>query len=642
MKPDEVLKPQIDTIPQELKQHDQWVCWKAEKRDGKQTKVPYDPKTHRKASSTNPKTWGPFWQAFKESKSNGHNGVGFVLSKDDPFVGFDFDGCWTELGTSAEVSAILQQLNSYTEKSPSGQGLRVLAKGTLPKTGRKKGKFEVYDTGRYVTITGHIIPNSPDTIEARQSQINEIHKQIFGSQKKTSKPKKQTSGKDEDAARIARLRNSYQEWLKYINTRLGKAYKSKNGDRIKALYNGDISGYPSHSEADMALCMHLAFWFKDDQDTVDLAFRESGLMRDKWDSKPGDSTYGAQTIDKAIEATEGAEERAAIQAEQVNPGGEPATKSTKKKPKGVNLTELKEAFDYGKEIEFLWREHIPKKMPIMISGREGSGKTTNALQMAKEIIETTGTGSVVWLATEGAVIDTVDKMNALSGGLDNPRFVIAQKSDDSFKFNFDTHTDRKELNILLTDLGAPVLAVFIDSIRGMSKFGDNDDAIGGIMHQVNAIVCDNHKAALIYLDHHKKGKADNLLDKSCGTTAKTSAVRIVYAIQKTSMVVCSIEPAKINIFKEIPELKSIKMDNKIIISQAEIVSDKTMTGKAEIFLTRLFSKNPEMYARDVYRMALEEEGLTDGVIKKAKANLGCISVDRLEGNGPWIWKWNIA
>ncbi len=184
------------------------------------------------------------------------------------------------------------------------------------------------------------------------------------------------------------------------------------------------------------------------------------------------------------------------------------------------------------------------------------------------------------------------------------------------------------------------LAVFIDSIRGMSKHGDNDDAIGGVMHQVKAIVCDNHKTALIYLDHHKKGKAETLLDKTCGTTAKTSAVRIVYAVQKTSMVVCSIEPAKINIFKEIPELKSIKMDNRIVITQPEMVSDKTLTDHAEVFLAKLFSKNTEMFAKDVYALG-EEKGFTAFVLKTAKKNLG-ITVDRLEKNqGPWIWKWTV-
>ena len=426
-------------------------------------------------------------------------------------------------------------------------------------------------------------------------------------------------------------------------------FNSKNGDGIKALYDGDTGNYPSQSEADLALCCHLAFWFKSNADTIDQAFRNSGLMRDKWDSKRGDTTYGQQTIEKAIEATE---ERAAIQGEITtnvvkkskmpeNTGGFQSRTDTRqsRKPRGVNLAQLKENFEYGQDIEFIWRGHIPKKMPVMISGREGSGKTTNALQIAREIIDTTDTGFVVWLATEGAVIDTVDKMNAL--GLDSPRFVVAQKSDDSFKFNLDIHADRRELNTLLSELGPPILAVFIDSIRGMSRFGDNDDAIGGVMHQVNAICCDIHKAALVYLDHQKKGQAANKLDKCCGTTAKTSAVRIVYAVEKKSAVVCSIEPAKVNIFKEIPELKSIKMDNRVIISQAEIASDETMSAKAEIFLTRLFSKNSEMYARDVYRMA-EEAGLSDGVIKKAKGNLGCITPEKLPNNGPWIWKWAIA
>jgi hypothetical protein len=619
MKPDEFLQPQAENIPAEAKARPQWVCWKAERRDGKLTKVPYNPQTHKHASVTNPQDWADFETALKQSTSNGYCGIGFVLTADDPFVALDLDHCWGRLGANRTAQPILQQIKSYTEISPSGKGLRVLAKGKLPPGGRKNGNVEMYDSGRYVTITGHVIPNGPVTVEDRQAEIEKIHKGVFGKKELGEHRQKKSSPPENTGI--------------YESDLLQKAFASKNGDAIRRLYDGDIGGHLSHSEADLALCAHLAYWLKD-ADAIDAAFRQSGLMRDKWNR----DDYRQRTIEKALE-------REAIQNEQENAWGADPQKNVgggnKKtvKPKGVTLEELKRNFDYGKEIEFLWREHIPKKMPVMISGREGSGKTTNALQIAKEIIETTDAGYVVWLATEGAVIDTVDKMNVL--GLDDPRFLIAQKSDGSFKFDFERHADRKELNTLLSGLDGPILAVFIDSIRGMSKFGDNDDAIGGVMHQVNAIVCDIYKAGLIYIDHHKKGKTDNKLDKVCGTTAKTSAVRIVYSIEKKSAVVCSIEPTKVNIFRQIPELKSIKMENRLIISQAEVVSDETMTAKAELFLTELFSKNSEMFARNVYDMG-EKIGLTDGVIKKAKANLGCITVDKMPNNGPWIWKWEIA
>ena len=42
----------------------------------------------------------------------------------------------------------------------------------------------------------------------------------------------------------------------------------------------------------------------------------------------------------------------------------------------------------------------------------------------------------------------------------------------------------------------------------------------------------------------------NLLDKTSGTTAKTSAVRIVFAVVKKSNLIRKIIPAKVNIFKD--------------------------------------------------------------------------------------------
>ncbi|MBM3271540.1 MAG: DUF3987 domain-containing protein, partial [Candidatus Sericytochromatia bacterium] len=51
---------------------------------------------------------------------------------------------------------------------------------------------------------------------------------------------------------------------------------------------------------DLALCSHLAFWTGPDPARIDRLFRQSGLMRDKWDEKRLDSTYGAVTIAKAL------------------------------------------------------------------------------------------------------------------------------------------------------------------------------------------------------------------------------------------------------------------------------------------------------------------------------------------------------
>ena len=306
----------------------------------------------------------------------------------------------------------------------------------------------------------------------------------------------------------------------------------------------------------------------------------------------------------------------------------------KKRPSGVSLAMAKQKFQYDKEIKFVWREVIPAGMPCMLAGREGSGKTTNAMQIGKEIVDSHDLGFVVWLPTEGAVLDTIDKADKMN--IDNPRFVFAEKSDGTYKFEFSRNADRKELDVLLSELPGSILSVFIDSIRGMSKYSDSDDENGRIMHILNSIVCDKHRAALIYLDHHKKGTANNLLDKTSGSTSKTSAVRLVLAIQQKSKLVRTITPAKVNIFKEIPELESIQVGNEIHIRELSNPGEASLMDKSQIWLTNLMAKNKEMYASDIYRMA-EENGFSDSVLKKAKQDLP-ISSKRIENRWKWVWE----
>ena len=86
------------------------------------------------------------------------------------------------------------------------------------------------------------------------------------------------------------------------DSRLNLIRFGKNGAAFFRLWSGCTDGYSSHSEADLALCSHLAFWTGRDAALMDSMFRQSGLMRDKWDRQQSGTTYGAITIQKAIEA----------------------------------------------------------------------------------------------------------------------------------------------------------------------------------------------------------------------------------------------------------------------------------------------------------------------------------------------------
>ena len=87
------LKLIAEMIPQELKDWSQWVCWNAERRNGKWTKVPYNANDGQKAKSNDSNTWASFELAHHQYLQNSYDGIGFMLSNDDPFTGFDFDHC---------------------------------------------------------------------------------------------------------------------------------------------------------------------------------------------------------------------------------------------------------------------------------------------------------------------------------------------------------------------------------------------------------------------------------------------------------------------------------------------------------------------------------------------------------------------
>ena len=79
-----------------------------------------------------------------------------------------------------------------------------------------------------------------------------------------------------------------------------KAKNAANGDKFARLWAGRTTDYPSHSEADLALCGMLAFWTRKDADRMARMFRESGLSREKWKRED----YRRMTIEQAIEGCE--------------------------------------------------------------------------------------------------------------------------------------------------------------------------------------------------------------------------------------------------------------------------------------------------------------------------------------------------
>ncbi len=152
----------VENIPEQLTERPQWVCWRLEDRDGKQTKVPYTPGTERRASSTDLMTWRTFEEAIGayERSEPRYDGIGFVFCSADPFAGIDLDKCRDpETGAVEEWAQKLidSVAEGYVEVSPTGTGVHIIVEGTVRSGAVRKGRIEMYGRDRFFTVTGRAL-----------------------------------------------------------------------------------------------------------------------------------------------------------------------------------------------------------------------------------------------------------------------------------------------------------------------------------------------------------------------------------------------------------------------------------------------------------------------------------------------------
>ena len=272
-------------IPGELLEYRQWVLWRRAEVNGRITKMPISPWSGKAAACDKPQTWSTYKHVRYALGRHHCDGIGFVFTKVDPFCGIDLDHCRAANGKICPGALeVIKRFNSYAELSPSGTGAHILIRATLTGTGRRTGRIEMYDSGRYFTITGKHLSGTPLAVHDRQELVNELQKELFVPLIPSVQPKTRKALGRSDEELIERARNA------------------RNGDRFRRLWEGDASDYGNdHSRADLALCRTLVFWCGGDTERVDRLFRRSGLMRDKWDRQTGDASYGDRTVRAAIQ-----------------------------------------------------------------------------------------------------------------------------------------------------------------------------------------------------------------------------------------------------------------------------------------------------------------------------------------------------
>lgn len=149
------MKHDYQNFPEELRAQPLFVNYRAIPRDGRVTKIPFQP-DGTPAESNNPATWSSFESVIVALPK--FDGIGCMIP--EPWIGIDFDHvCQDFRATTIEswCLAAITRLNSYTEFSPSGKGIHVWCRGKLPPGRRRCGRVEIYQGGRFFTVTGRCL-----------------------------------------------------------------------------------------------------------------------------------------------------------------------------------------------------------------------------------------------------------------------------------------------------------------------------------------------------------------------------------------------------------------------------------------------------------------------------------------------------
>lgn len=304
-------------IPTKMVDVPNWVA--------RQGKIPYGI-NGKPAKSNTPSTWSTLQKVkdFLKGAPPAYNGLGFMLERKNNIMCVDVDHCLEDDTPNNTATKVLEKLDTYTEISQSGTGLHLFGRGTMPKSSVKfKSPF---DDGTHIEMytgldntrnSGRFIALTADIYEGRKT-LNDIQDGIDWLLSMAPAGKAKAPDKDNHSILPpVAIKENTEDTI----TVSGVTYTA---DDIPALieqcqtgiplftwqnlfHEGDLTAYDDdHSRADAALCSILCFWCHGKPALIDKVFRQSALIRKKWDEKrQGAKTYGELTIENALKVWNG-------------------------------------------------------------------------------------------------------------------------------------------------------------------------------------------------------------------------------------------------------------------------------------------------------------------------------------------------
>ncbi len=318
-----VVNPMV--IPSFMRFLRQWVLWGVPNKPDKMPCSVVLLRGHKPQGRWNaPENLVTYDEAHSAMSEFHAKGVGFWFTDDSPVCGIDLDMCIVDGQLEEWAKNVLSPFRgkAFVEQSMSKQGLHVYflapsVKGISRKYEKfspfgafrevkgangvvKKQMIECYSCHKYFAFTGTIAKGISsnelldDMSQEFQEVISEYETLNAYNVKQSHNPP--APSVDSFTGNVGTENLSDRELWE-------RMFSSKHGREIQALYNGDVSGYHGNdSRADLALCSYLAFWTGKDRVRMDNMFRQSGLMRPKWDMPHYSTgeTYGEHTLQKAL------------------------------------------------------------------------------------------------------------------------------------------------------------------------------------------------------------------------------------------------------------------------------------------------------------------------------------------------------
>lgn len=524
---------EIDNLPAALRERGLFCCWRYEQRKGsdKPTKVPYNPRTEGRAQSTNPDTFAPLAVALAAVTSYGYAGIGVGMF--GSLGAIDIDHCLDETGTLSELAAdICRAMGAYTEYSPSGRGLRIIF--TVPDSfqydktryyiNNQKMGLEVYIAGatqKYVTVTGNTLTPGLG-LEERGKQLRAVLEKymVRPRAQEPSSASGHPLGWDDP---IGDKPPAEPDDLALIE----RAKRSKSGAAFSALWAGDTTGYKSRSEADIALCNALAFWTGRDAARMDRLFRQSGLMREKWDRPQSGSTYGAITIQNAITTTREVYDPAAYRQQSAAQDFAPVADQPQ-----VSKPRLVRACDVPYEPpRWTIAPYFQRGKGTLVQGDNGAGKTAFLCAIAAHV--TTGVPLL------GLPIDAPGDVVMLSVEDDLPilRGRIEADGGDLTKMHFMTNAagltfTSAEIEAAVKQVNAKM--VIFDPIQAFMGAGVDMFRANETRPELSKLfeMCDRNDCSCAIISHMGKAGDKSPVNRSLGSVDIPAAMRSILELTR--------------------------------------------------------------------------------------------------------------